>query len=168
MVLKNVQRWIAVGAPLVIVVPFLAAMPIGALTETVKGVGTHLGGFDVFRHNLTLGLVIVVSGWLTFGIAPIGIGAVGSISTGYAVGAYVHGLGWQQTFALLPHLFPEMLSFILFALVGMQSAAIGTSFALQKTPLRITDSYVLTVNAALFGAVLLVCAAGLLEATVLI
>src|SRR5690606_38627740 len=110
---------LGVTAGVVVLLPLLVAGAVGHQVEQVAPGGTDLGGLDVLRHNLRLGLAIGVVGWLTLGVGAAGVAAVGSVASGYVLGAHVADLGWGATLALVPHLVPELLAFVAFTGAGL-------------------------------------------------
>lgn len=159
------RRGVLVAAVLVVMVPFIAAAPIGALMDRASHRPGMSTGFEVLLHNLTLGLLMVVGGWLTVGLGTVVLALVGSIASGYVVGALIATQGWQEAAVLLPHFVPEMAAFVAFAGAGIHGAVAASDLVLRRPEwlvARVVDACSLTA----LGTALIVLGA-VVEATVL-
>ncbi|WP_454084638.1 hypothetical protein [Georgenia sp. Marseille-Q6866] len=158
---------LGVTAAVVVLLPLLVAGAVGHQVEQVAPGGTDLGGLDVLRHNLRLGLAIGVLGWLTLGVGAAGVAAVGSVASGYVLGAHVADLGWGGTLALVPHLLPELLAFVAFTGAGLHGAVWVWSYVRGTAPARALTRAVLAATAWTAAGTVLLVAAAALESTVI-
>lgn len=163
------RRELALGlvACAVLFLPLLVAGAVGHQVDQAGPGGTDLGGLDILRHNLRLGLAIAVVGWLSLGVGAAGIAAVGSVSSGYVLGAHVASLGWGPTLALVPHFLPEMLAFTAFTGAGLHGAHWAWAYVRGIAPRQALRASVLGGAAWTAAGTTLLIVAAALESTVI-
>src|SRR5690606_20729695 len=158
---------LGVTAAVVVLLPLLVAGAVGHQVEQVAPGGTDLGGLDVLRHNLRLGLAIGVLGWLTLGVGAAGVAAGGPVASGYVLGAHVADLGRAAPPAPAPPRRPELLAFVAFTGAGLHGAVWVWSYVRGAAPARALTRAVLAATAWTAAGTVLLVAAAALESTVI-
>lgn len=154
--------WCSAIAATTIAVALAGGMLVGFRVGEPAEPAPTLGGEAYLRHNLRLGLVLVMLGGLSLGTAALGLAALGFGANGFVIGANLRADGCLATFSRLPHLVPELLGFSLLCGAGLVSAVVAADYIrggkIRRAAVRHATSHVLLICC---GAVCLALAAAI-------